>query len=733
MILTLCGLAWTWYAIEESFSSITSQDTAKQQTITTHPTDDLSAVDMTSFFPEKEKVFDSKDSLNNIIESKISEIQKQREAEFLHGKFVELQKEIKKSVLAFIDDQIFSKEKQETLSDNQLHMYLKNISSAKDLPSLSSICEKIISYTDKLLNKKDVEVEWKILKTKNIKDPEFFVKIDEYKTTFKNFVTTIANVHFEPEVFKNVQPNPDVIKYSSTIESLKSSIAHQQDSLHAIQDSLVLLYKNLNDSTDKKIEVELELSSGKVNYAEYENNTIISDTNSLNQKHTMEQIENERKNYIVQLEWSILSINKDILAKEEYQIPSISKNIDNLYKEYWIALKSLIDAIRTQHTDIMTEKDKGISDQIWSFKVLITNIYSKMDSLKQQHQNILNAITTEKDKIHTSDSSSIESLLIKYQKEENLIAQTYAETNEELINKNITLWYMLLENYDIYLDMLTKCKNPLSGYFVDIEKEIASLEKEITDLQNKYDENQKEIKILSVSDNTNDVNTCQKLIKENQMCNAKIIETKKERDEKITTKNSIQAEINEIDNVAQYITNNKDLTRFGMKIYLAAKQIQSTQVQLKSAKDIKNHYELLLKEKNQTLIGVTQNLDAVNMDIKNMNTNLDTNNYAPLSRLMEQKDSLLLVSITLKSDITNISGKIDAKNREISKFEKEISNLTAFGTEELNKWKWLIYNRDQSFTWATNNSKYYKKELVRSPEVILDDVPTIVSTIENSK
>src|SRR5574344_136001 len=190
---------------------------------------------------------------------------------------------------------------------------------------------------------------------------------------------------------------------------------------------------------------------------------------------------------------------------------------------------------------------------------------------------------------------------------------------------------MLLENYDIYLDMLTKCKNPLSGYFVDIEKEIASLEKEITDLQNKYDEKQKEIKILSVSDNTNDVNTCQKLIKENQMCNAKIIETKKERDEKITTKNSIQAEINEIDNVAQYITNNKDLTRFGMKIYLAAKQIQSTQVQLKSAKDIKNHYELLLKEKNQTLIGVTQNLDTVNMDIKNMNTNLDTNNYAPLS------------------------------------------------------------------------------------------------------
>src|SRR5574344_872003 len=110
---------------------------------------------MTSFFLEKEKVFDSKDSLNNIIESKISEIQKQREAEFLHGKFVELQKEIKKSVLAFIDDQIFSKEKQETLSDNQLHMYLKNISSAKDLPSLSSICEKIISYTDKLFNKKD--------------------------------------------------------------------------------------------------------------------------------------------------------------------------------------------------------------------------------------------------------------------------------------------------------------------------------------------------------------------------------------------------------------------------------------------------------------------------------------------------------------------------------------------------------------------------------------------------
>jgi hypothetical protein len=99
----------------------------------------------------------------------------------------------------------------------------------------------------------------------------------------------------------------------------------------------------------------------------------------------------------------------------------------------------LIDVIRTQHTDIMTEKDKGISDKIGSFKQLITNIYSKIDSLKQRHETILSSITLERERIHLSDSSKIGGLLAKYQIEENNLAQTYAQTNTELINKNIEL------------------------------------------------------------------------------------------------------------------------------------------------------------------------------------------------------------------------------------------------------------------------------------------------------
>ena len=99
---------------------------------------------------------------------------------------------------------------------------------------------------------------------------------------------------------------------------------------------------------------------------------------------------------------------------------------------------------------------------------------------------------------------------------------------------------MLLENYDIYLDMLKKCKEPLSGYFTILEKEIASLEKSIEELQKKYEENQIKIRELSSSDNIEDVNTCQKLIKENQMYNKKVAELERERDEKINTKDDIQ-------------------------------------------------------------------------------------------------------------------------------------------------------------------------------------------------
>jgi hypothetical protein len=142
--------------------------------------------------------------------------------------------------------------------------------------------------------------------------------------------------------------------------------------------------------------------------------------------------------------------------------------------------------------------------------------------------------------------------------------------------------------------MLKKCKEPLNGYFAGLEKEIASLDKTITDLQKKYDDNQQKIKDFSKSDDTKDVNECQKKIQESLMYNKKIAEIKKEKTEKLTTKDNIQKEINEIDNVQQYIVNNKDLTTFGMKIYLAAKQIQANQAQLEAAKETKKHYELLL-------------------------------------------------------------------------------------------------------------------------------------------
>jgi hypothetical protein len=139
-------------------SSTPSQDNHTQYT-TEIPVQDFSAANTPAFFPNKENLDYNKDSLNKIIESKIAEIQKQRENEFLQGKFVGYQKEAKKALNAFQNDEIFPKEKQENLSDEQLKIYAKKISSAKDLPSLQSACETIVSYIEKLLNKKDVQVE----------------------------------------------------------------------------------------------------------------------------------------------------------------------------------------------------------------------------------------------------------------------------------------------------------------------------------------------------------------------------------------------------------------------------------------------------------------------------------------------------------------------------------------------------------------------------------------------
>jgi len=153
---------------------------------------------------------------------------------------------------------------------------------------------------------------------------------------------------------------------------------------------------------------------------------------------------------------------------------------------------------------------------------------------------------------------------------------------------------MLLENYDIYLDMLKKCKEPLNGYVSGLEKDISILETNITELQRKYDENQIKIKEFSKSDDTKDVNECQKKIQESMMYSKKMNTEKKEKTEKSTTKENIQKEIVEINNVQQYVDNNRNLTVFGMKIYLVAKQIQSTEAQFNAAKETKNHYEFIL-------------------------------------------------------------------------------------------------------------------------------------------
>jgi Txe/YoeB family toxin of Txe-Axe toxin-antitoxin module len=127
--------------------------------VTDIPAQDLSAANTTAFFPEKGKIDYNKDSLNQIIESRIVDIQKQRENEFLQEKFVALQKEVQEALNVFQNDNFFPKQKQESLSDQQLSLYWKNIEKANDLPSLAVACEKVVSYIDKLLNKKDIEVE----------------------------------------------------------------------------------------------------------------------------------------------------------------------------------------------------------------------------------------------------------------------------------------------------------------------------------------------------------------------------------------------------------------------------------------------------------------------------------------------------------------------------------------------------------------------------------------------
>lgn len=730
LLIVLMALGISWYATEKILSSQEDQDFTVEV-----PTSNSSVAHTATFSPEKWDIKYNKDSINYIIESRIADIQKQREQEFLQVKLMGYQREVKAALNTFQNDNTFQKTKQEALSDKQLTIYDKNIWSAENLSSLWTVCEDIVSYITKLLNKQDVEIEWKTLKTKNIKNSDFFVKLNEQKHIFQNFATIIKSTRFEPEVFKNLKPSVDVVKYSSAIDSLKNLITINQDSLIGIQDSLVTLYKTLNDSTDQKIEIELALKSGKVDYIEFDNTTIISDTASLNKKHDIEQRENEQKNHVVVIEASILDQNKNIINLEDHQAPALSSNIDNLYKEYEKNLTLLIDAIRDQHTNIMTEKDKWISDQIWSFKKLIKDIYVKIDTLKNKHKAVLNSIIAEKEKIHLSDSSKLEGLLIKFQAEESHLAHVYSQTNTELINKNISLWNMLLENYDIYLDMLKKCKEPLNGYVSGLEKDISILETNITELQRKYDENQIKIKEFSKSDDTKDVNECQKKIQESMMYSKKMNTAKKEKTEKSTTKENIQKEIVEINNVQQYVDNNRNLTVFGMKIYLVAKQIQSTEAQFNAAKETKNHYEFILWEKNKSFDGITTALTEANINIQKITIDTISNkdNYIVLATLMEQKDSLLLNKKALESDITNLKGKIDAKEREINKLSKMITDFGMFGSDELKKRDGLIYNRNQSFSKQSDKTKYYKKDIIRSPEEILEDVSSIIKTIKNVK
>jgi hypothetical protein len=65
---------------------------------------------------------------------------------------------------------------------------------------------------------------------------------------------------------------------------------------------------------------------------------------------------------------------------------------------------------------------------------------------------------------------------------------------------------------------------------------------------------------------------------------------------------------------------------------------------------------------------------------------------------MDQKDSLLLSKKALEADILNLTGKINKKEKEITKFKNTITDLGLFGSDELKKRDGLIYNRDQSFS-----------------------------------
>jgi hypothetical protein len=65
---------------------------------------------------------------------------------------------------------------------------------------------------------------------------------------------------------------------------------------------------------------------------------------------------------------------------------------------------------------------------------------------------------------------------------------------------------------------------------------------------------------------------------------------------------------------------------------------------------------------------------------------------------MNQKDSLLLSKKAIEADILNITGKVETKNREINKLKTALTDLAAFGSDELKKRDGLIYNRDQSFS-----------------------------------
>lgn len=728
ILLTATGI--TTYAVSDSLDTHNGSYEPTNSSISLDALSSYEIADENTFVvPEHYEGNINRDSLNKIVESELDIVKKQLEAEFLQKKFKEFQGVVIDSLNAFKKNEIFPQKKNEGLSDDQIAEFIVKAKKAKDLPWLASVCEYVNAYIDRLLNKQEVSISGKTLKTKNMKDPDYFIRLNEYKDVFQTLGTSIKETKFQPNVFENIQANETVTSYSTTLDSLQKELKTWQDSLNVLQDRFIKLSKEVSDSTDKKIQDELALESGKIDYTEFQNAPVISDSNKLDEKHAIELAENALKNRIKNLETFINTTNASIIAIENSDIPSVKGTIESLYQRYFSTMELFIQAVREQYTGVMQEKNKDILSGIKAFELEKIQTSGDIDSLMLEHKKVADAITMEKDKVK---NDSIENLLRFYQREENIVSQKIEWKNEELIQENITLGFKFQESYDIYTQMLNKCRVQLVTSLDNIQKQITSIHNDLQKMTKKMQDNDKIIEKLSASADINDVNESQKKVKENQVFIKKIAEAKKNEWEKQTLADKIQNEISDIDKVKQYIENNKNLVRFAMKIYLATKKIQTNQAKLTAAQETENIYKNMYERKLVDLNKTTLTLDVTDKKIHNL-MSIDTNEYDVISDLLEAKDSLLLYKMALEGDVQNLEGKIIAKQREIDNLLTAIDQRTAFFAENLDKRNGLIYDRQQSF--KVDNSPYYQKELIRTPEELLknEDLDAIDAIIKKSK